>query len=77
MQTTKKILVTGGAGFIGSALIRKIIQTTDHFVVNIDKLTYSGNLSSLESINNNPKYNFEKLVKEMMKEDISLFKNKY
>ena len=61
MQTTKKILVTGGAGFIGSALIRKIIQTTDHFVVNIDKLTYSGNLSSLESINNNPKYNFEKI----------------
>ena len=57
----KKILVTGGAGFIGSALIRKIIQTTDNVVINIDKLTYSGNLSSLESINNNRKYNFEKI----------------
>ena len=61
MHTTKKILVTGGAGFIGSALIRKIIQTTDNVVINIDKLTYSGNLSSLDSINNNRKYNFEKI----------------
>jgi len=61
MHTTKKILVTGGAGFIGSALIRKIIQTTDHVVINIDNLTYAGNLSSLESINNNRKYNFEKI----------------
>ena len=39
----KKILITGGAGFIGSAVIREIINKTDHDVVNIDKLTYAGN----------------------------------
>jgi dTDP-glucose 4,6-dehydratase len=40
---TKKLLITGGAGFIGSAVIRHIINNTDHSVVNIDKLTYAGN----------------------------------
>ena len=61
MQTNKKILVTGGAGFIGSAMIRKIIQSSDHTVCNIDKLTYSGNLSSLTSVINSSKYTFEKV----------------
>ena len=44
-------LITGGAGFIGSAVIRHIINNTDHNVVNVDKLTYAGNLESLTLIN--------------------------
>ena len=43
-------LITGGAGFIGSAVIRHIIDNTEHSVVNVDKLTYAGNLESLGSI---------------------------
>lgn len=54
-----KILVTGGAGFIGSALIRQIIEHTDHSVVNLDKLTYAGNLESLASVAKSPRYAFE------------------
>ena len=49
MKNKQTILVTGGAGFIGSALIRHIISNTNHQVVNIDKLTYSGNLESLKT----------------------------
>ena len=56
----KKILVTGGAGFIGSAVIRKIINTTDHSVINIDKLSYSGDLESLDSVKDSKRYFFEK-----------------
>ena len=56
-----KILVTGGAGFIGSALVRHIINNTDNSVVNVDKLTYAGNLESLASIANNNRYSFEKV----------------
>lgn len=52
------ILITGGAGFIGSAVVRHIIQTTDHKVLNVDKLTYAGNLESLISVCNNPNYQF-------------------
>jgi len=55
----KTILVTGGAGFIGSAVIRHLINDTDHQVINVDKLTYAGNLESLLSISDNPRYNFE------------------
>ena len=58
MKNKKTLFITGGAGFIGSELIRHIISTTDHVVVNIDKLTYSGNLQSLESIVNNQRYHF-------------------
>jgi len=52
------IIVTGGAGFIGSAVIRHIIQNTNHNVLNIDKLTYAGNLESLTSISDDPRYKF-------------------
>lgn len=56
-----KILVTGGAGFIGSALVRHIINNTDNSVVNVDKLTYAGNLESLASITHNDRYSFERV----------------
>jgi dTDP-glucose 4,6-dehydratase len=54
-----KILVTGGAGFIGSALIRHLIQSTDAIVVNVDKLTYAGNRDSLQAVSMNERYAFE------------------
>jgi len=56
-----KLLVTGGAGFIGSAVIRHIIDNTNHSVVNVDKLTYAGNLESLSSIENDARYAFEQV----------------
>ncbi|MDC5485893.1 dTDP-glucose 4,6-dehydratase, partial [Acinetobacter baumannii] len=49
---------TGGAGFIGSAVVRHIIQNTEDEVLNVDKLTYAGNLESLISVENNPRYQF-------------------
>jgi len=57
----KKILITGGAGFIGSALIRHIINNTNHYVINLDKLTYAGNLESLSEIEDNKRYSFEQI----------------
>ena len=56
-----KIIVTGGAGFIGSALIRFLINNTDHEVVNLDKLTYAGHLESLESVAESDRYFFEQV----------------
>ena len=55
-----RILVTGGAGFIGSALVRHLIGETDYEVLNFDKLTYAGTLTSLDSVANNPRYRFLK-----------------
>jgi dTDP-glucose 4,6-dehydratase len=55
-----KILVTGGAGFIGSALVRHLISHTAHQVLVVDKLTYAGNLASLASIHGNPRYRFSR-----------------
>ncbi len=52
------IIVTGGAGFIGSALIRYLINHTQHHILNIDKLTYASNLSSLDSVKDSHRYNF-------------------
>lgn len=53
-----KLVVTGGAGFIGSAVIRFIMEKTPHQVLNIDKLTYAGNLESLKSVEHNGRYQF-------------------
>jgi dTDP-glucose 4,6-dehydratase len=57
----KKIIVTGGAGFIGSAVIRHLIQQSDYTVINLDKLTYAGNLESLKEVDNSPRYHFEQV----------------
>jgi dTDP-glucose 4,6-dehydratase len=56
----KRYLVTGGAGFIGSAVARKLIRDTSHQVLVVDKLTYAGNLDSLTPVSNSTRYRFEK-----------------
>ena len=71
----KRIIVTGGAGFIGSALVRMIVSETPYEVLNLDKLTYAGNLSSLREVENSARYHFveadianEKAVTEIIDE---------
>jgi dTDP-glucose 4,6-dehydratase len=54
-----RILLTGGAGFIGSAVVRHIIENTEDTVINVDKLTYAGNLESLSPVSDNDRYHFE------------------
>lgn len=55
------ILITGGAGFIGSAVVRHIINNTSNAVLNVDKLTYAGNLESLKELEQDPRYQFKKI----------------
>ena len=56
-----RVLVTGGAGFIGSALVRGLLDSTDHTVVVVDKLTYAGNADSLAEVADHPRYRFERV----------------
>ena len=57
----ERVIVTGGAGFIGSEVVRQFIDETDVTVINLDKLTYAGNLESLQSVAANPRYRFEQV----------------
>lgn len=57
-MNNKTLLITGGAGFIGSALIRYLIAESDYRIINVDKLTYAGNLESLSGVADNPRYHF-------------------
>lgn len=72
---SKKIMITGGAGFIGSSLIRFLINETDNRLLNLDKLTYASNLQSLESVSDNSRYQFiqgnisdKKIISQLFKD---------
>ena len=67
------VIITGGAGFIGSALIRQILTQTDWQIINVDKLTYAGNLESLKEIEGNSRYRFLKIDIREGREILQLF----
>ena len=72
-----KFLVTGGAGFIGSAVVRFLIDQTEHEVLNLDKLTYAGNLLNLKDIDRSARYRFiqgDICDRELVKKTIETFK---
>ena len=60
MSEVNRFIVTGGAGFIGSAVVRHLIKNTPHSVCVVDKLTYAGNLESLAEVADSPRFRFEK-----------------
>ena len=60
-DNSKRLLVTGGAGFIGSTVVRHLIRNTEHHVLVIDKLTYAGNLESLAPVADDPRYEFARV----------------
>jgi dTDP-glucose 4,6-dehydratase len=72
-----RFLVTGGAGFIGSAVVRFLINETEHEVLNFDKLTYAGNLENVKTVSNNPRYKFiqgDVCDRELLRKVFSEFK---
>jgi dTDP-glucose 4,6-dehydratase len=72
-----RFLITGGAGFIGSAVVRFLLNETEHEVLNFDKLTYAGNLQNIETVANSPRYQFVQgdiCDRELLKKTFSEFK---
>lgn len=60
-SVSKRFVITGGAGFIGSAVVRRLLEKSEHKVLVLDKLTYAGNLESLATVAGNPRYRFEQI----------------